>query len=111
MTTVQIESIGKGTVTISIDDQGRLLADVHENTDQGGIDYNTCYVSNGYTTGVNLSRFVAKGFAIVDTQRLVTCPGCGAYVGHQVNECDACAADEDNRRDDRQMYTELRGGM
>ena len=110
MTTVQIESVG--TITIGKDDTGRLFGQIFEATREGGIDYVPSYLSTPMNpSGINLLRFVGKGYTVVDPLHLVTCPGCGAMMDYGMMECDGCAGADWDWQDEQQMYTDLRGGM
>ena len=53
---------------------------------------------------------LAAGYEISDPDGLITCH-CGALMTWGQMECDACSEDAANRRDNRQMYNDLRGGM
>ena len=57
-----------------------------------------------------LQRFKAAGFVIDDPQGLVTCPACGEFKHWLFTECPACAGEQRDYQDDRQMYAELRNG-
>ena len=110
MTTVQIERIGE--IRISKDDTGRLFGQIFEATREGGIDYVPSYLSTPMNpSGINLLRFVGKGYTVVDPLHLVTCPGCGALIEYGMMECVDCASEFEDWLDDWQMYTDLRGGM
>jgi len=109
MTTVQIERIGE--IRIGKDDTGRLFGQIFEATREGGIDYVPSYLSTPMNpSGINLLRFVDKGYTVVDPQHLVTCPGCGALIEFGMMECVDCASEFEDWLDDWQMYADLRGG-
>ena len=57
-----------------------------------------------------LQRLKDSGFVIDDPDYLVTCPACGEFKHWLFNECDACAGEQRDYQDDRQMYAELRNG-
>ena len=110
MTTVQIESVG--TITIGKDDTGRLFGQIFEATREGGIDYVPSYLSTPMNpSGINLLRFVGKGYTVVDPLHLVTCPGCGALVDYGAMECDGCAQKHDDWMDDWLAYHDLACGL
>ena len=104
MTKIQIESIG--TVTVAMGVSGHPFIQVESVTAAGSCRYTPLEYSFA-----RLQALVEKGYALNDPNGIVTCPGCGALKLWTQVECDACAADEDNRRDDRQMHNDLRGGM
>jgi len=104
MTTVQIESLGKATVLIGVSGSPYIM--VERVTELG----NCTLVPFEYGFA-RLLCLIDKGYTLSDPHSLVTCPGCGAWKLWTHNECDACAKEEADRRDERQMYSELRGGL
>ena len=104
MTTVQIETLGK--VIVQMGASGSPYIMVERVTPVG----NNTLVPLEYSF-TRLVCLVDKGYTLSDPHSLATCPGCGQWKLWTQMECDACAADEENRRDDRQMYNDLRGGM
>ena len=110
MTTVQIERIGE--IRISKDDTGRIFGQIFEATREGGIDYVPSYLSTPMNpTGINLLRFVGKGYTVIDPQHLVTCPGCGALMDYGAMECDACEQQFRDYLDEKWTQSKLIGGM
>ena len=104
MTTVQIESLGKATVLIGVSGSPYIM--VERVTELG----NCTLVPFEYGFA-RLLCLIDKGYTLSDPHSLITCPGCGALKLWTLNECDACAKEEADRRDEQQMYSDLRGGM
>ena len=106
MTKIQTAEIAPGVVTVAIGASGSPYIMVERVTPQG----NNTLVPFEYGFA-RLLCLIDKGYTLSDPHSLVTCPGCGEWKLWTLNECDACAKEEADRRDDRQMYSELRGGM
>jgi len=106
MTTIQTAEIAPGVVTVAIGASGSPYIMVERVTELG----NCTLVPFEYGFA-RLLCLIDKGYTLSDPHSLVTCPGCGAWKLWTLNECDACAKEEADRRDERQMYSELRGGL
>ena len=92
------------TATIKKGVSGSKYIEVNMLQEQGGVELVPLVYS--YQKALNL---IAKGYLLNDPQHLVTCPGCGELTGG--GACDICNREEADRRDEQQMYSDLREGL
>jgi len=103
--TAQIASI-PGVITIGKADGFEPFAIVHEVTAAGGVTHVAQYLRS-----LDVAEYLDAGYALIDEQYLVTCPGCGALIDYGMYECMACAAEARDWADEWQDYLSMSYGM